>query len=229
LSFVKDALPLRPPSATKQIKPNSFYSTRRNLLVDKSFNLNPTNHHQASASSSVEHNRSLPMTYSSTNLFNSYNILASAAMRGTDHLHEDDSDDEDDSHDDDDEQPSFLQSQSQMVSSSSLSSQPPLVSINAKKSQIVTSRSFSPAVFYHKKHQYDQESSKKSLYHSHYQERTATATATTTAATTTTTTTTTNLVTKHDSTDSLDSYAPNSINTLLSTANYPSVSLGKYV
>ena len=161
----------------------------------------------APANASQEQHRSIPMTFSSTNLLNSYNILAAAAMGGTDLLHEEDSEDEDDSHDEDDEQPSFLQSQQQHPQVlSSAASQQPLVSINAKKSQMLTSRSFSPAVFYHKKHHsYEQEPSKKSHYHSHYQDRSSK-----------------NMVTKHDSTDSLDSYAPNSINTILSTS-YPSV------
>ena len=127
-------------------------------------------------------------------------------MSGNDLLHEEDSEDEDDSHDEDDDQPSFLQSQQQQPQFLSSASQQPLVSINPKKSQLLTSRSFSPAVFYHKKHHsYEQEPSKKSLYHSHYQDRSSK-----------------NMVTKHDSTDSLDSYAPNSLNTILSTS-YPSV------
>ena len=198
---------MRPPSATKQTKPTtSTQSLRRTQIADKS-SVSTTRTNQASVHSSVDTTRSLPMVYSSTNLLNSYNILTNAAMRGADLLHEEDTEDEDDSHDEDDEQPTHLQSQSQLVTSSS--QPPPYMSVNSKKTPLLTSRSFSPAVFYQKKphHPYDQEaSSKKSLYHSHYQERNAK-----------------NLVSKHDSTGSLDSYAPNSI---LSTS-YPSVGLGK--
>lgn len=199
---------MRPPSATKQSKPLTLtHPSRRTQLADKS-SVSTTKTNQASMNSSIETPRSLPAVYSSTNLLNSYNILTNAAMRGAASLlHEEDSEDEDDSHDEDDEPPSHSHSQSQMVPLSS--SHAPYMPISSKKTSAVTSRTFSPAVFYPKKsHQYEQEASKKPLYHSHYQERSAK-----------------NLVSKHDSTGSLDSYAPNSLNTILSTS-YPSVALG---
>ena len=176
---------MRPPSATKA---NSIQQTRRINFVDKNSNSSMKTHQPASTSS-VEQCRPIPLTYSTTNLSNSCN-LSSTTRRGTDLLHEDDSEDDDDSHDDDDEQPILWQSQQQ---------------------QLLTTRSFSPAAFYQKNnHHFEKESSKQTIYHSHYQERG-----------------TKNLVTKHESSGSLDSYAPNAIDAMLSTS-YPTVALGMY-
>ena len=136
------------------------------------------------------------MTCSATDILNSYNFLSAAARGRSDLLHEDDSDDDEDSHDDDDDQ---LHTSHQQ-----------LLSMNSQNQPSFASRSFSPSVIYHTKHRpYEEESSQQSLYHSHYQDRTSAG-----------------MVSKHDSASALDAYAPNSINTMLST-NYPSVTLGK--
>ena len=136
------------------------------------------------------------MTCSATDILNSYNFLSAAARGRSDLLHEDDSDDDEDSHDEDDDQLHTSQQQ--------------FVPMNSQSQPSFASRSFSPSVLYHTKHrQYEEESPQQSLYHSHYQDRS-----------------TAGMVSKHDSASTLDTYAPNSINTMLST-NYPSVTLGK--
>jgi hypothetical protein len=150
----------------------------------------------------------VPYKFSSTNLFNTYNILATTSIGRSDFLHEEDSEDEEDSHDEDDDQQPHIGHQ--QILSSSTSSPPPFISVNSKKPQLLTSRSFSPSVFCQRKHhQYDQKPSKKSFYHSHHQDRS-----------------TKNIMGQHESTSALDSYAQNSINTML-TSSYPSVTHGK--
>ncbi len=131
--------------------------------------------------------------------------MAAAAIERSDLLHEEDSEDEDDSHDEDDDQEP--QTEQQQL----LATPPPIIPVNSKSQQLLTSRSFSPSVFYHKRHhQYEQEPFKKSFYNSHHQDRS-----------------TKNMMGQHDSTGTLNSYAQSSMDTML-TSSYPSVTLGKY-
>lgn len=194
---------MRPPSATK---PSPIQQASKNILADKNPNL-AIKSTQSNANMAADPTRSIPITFSSTNLLSSSNILSSAPRRVASLLNDDDSDDDDDSHDDDDEQPIIWQSQHPSVSSS----QQPVLTMNQKK-HMLTSRSFSPALFYRKNNQQSEnESSKKTIYHSHYQDRT-----------------TKNLVTKHETSGSLESYAPNSIDAMLST-RFPTVALGNTI
>ncbi|CAF3535247.1 unnamed protein product [Rotaria sordida] len=171
----KDAFPVRPSSTTKQTKTNLIHHHRRNILVDSSSNLS-THGNNSSGTSSLEQQKqscSVPYQLSSTNLFNTYNILAAAAIGQSIYLHEEDSEDEEDSHDEDDNQ------QQKILSSS------PMILANQKKQQLLTSRSYSPSGFNQKKHhRYEQESSKKTLHDSYYQSHK-----------------TKNRIRKHDSTD----------------------------
>ena len=202
--YFQDILPNRPPSATKSSKTNLIHHHRRNILIDTSSNLS-TNGDNSSGTSSLEQQqhsqpRIVPYKFSSSNLFNTYNIFAAAAIGRGDFLHEEDSEDEEDSHDEDDDQQTQIEQQHILSSSSPPPPPPaPVVSMNSKRHQLLTSRSFSPSFFYQKKHHhYEQEPSKNTLYHSRHQDRMAK-----------------NLPTHRDSS-----------NTMLTT-NYPSVTLGK--
>ncbi|UJR28792.1 hypothetical protein I4U23_010017 [Adineta vaga] len=200
----KDVLSLRPSSTTKQSKSNLIEHQPRNIRIDSSSNLSMKGNNSPRTSSSEQQStpRLVPYKFASTNLFNTYNILAAAAIEQSDFLHEEDSEDEDDSHDEDDEQ--HVQGEQQRI----LSPPPSMIPVNSKTQHLLTSRSYSPSVFCHKKHQYEQEPYKKSLYHSHHQDRT-----------------TKNLIGQHESASTLDSYAQSSMNTILTTS-YPSVTLG---
>ncbi|CAF2932413.1 unnamed protein product [Rotaria sp. Silwood2] len=205
----KDAFPVRPSSTTKQTKTNLIHHHRRNILVDSSSNIS-THGDNSSGTSSLEQqkqSRSVPYQLSSTNLFNTYNLLAAAAIGQSIYLHEEDSEDEEDSHDEDDDQRQLQNDQQQNILSS-LSS-PPITLVNQKKQQLLTSRSYSPSGFYQKKHhQYEQESSKKSFYDSRYHGHN-----------------TKYRIGKHDSTNTLDTYTQNSSNTMFSTS-YSSTTVG---
>ncbi|CAF3742076.1 unnamed protein product [Adineta steineri] len=208
----KDILPLRPPSATKQSKTELIHHHRRNIFVDSTSHLSTKdiNSHATTSSSEPQQqqHRFAPYKFSSTNLFNTYNILAAAAIERSEYLHEEDSEDEEDSHDEDDDQQAQIEQQP-MLSTPPPPPPPSLIPVNSKKQQLLTTRSFSPSVFYQKSHhQYEQEPLKKSLYHSHHQDRT-----------------TKNLLGQHDSSSTLDTYAQSSMNTIL-TSSYPSVTLG---
>lgn len=218
----KDIPPIRPSSASKQSKANVIHHHRRNILVDTSSTLS-INGDNSSGTSSLEpqqiqaqqqSQRSISYQFPSNHPFSRYDIFATAAIRRPDYLHEEDSEDDDDSHDEDDDQqpPIDLQQQQKSQILPSLSSSPPapLIPINGKNQQLLTTRSYSPSVFYQKKHQhYESEPTKKSIYHSHhYQDRTSK-----------------NILGQHDSTSTLGTYAQNSINTMLTTS-YPSVTLG---
>jgi len=210
-----------PSLASNQSKSNLVHHHRRNLLVDASSTLS-TNGDNSSGTSSLEQQqqqqqqqqqsqRSIAYQFSSNHPFSRYDIFTTGAIRRPDYLHEEDSEDDDDSHDEDDDQ---QQQKSQILPS--LTSPPPppppsLKPINNKNQQLLTGRSYSPSVFYQKKHQHYEttESTKKSIYHSHhYQDRTSK-----------------NILGQHDSTSTLGTYAQNSINTMLTTS-YPSVTLG---
>ncbi|CAF0934228.1 unnamed protein product [Adineta ricciae] len=211
----KDVFALRPPSATKQLKPDLIQHPPRNILIDSSSNLATNGNNSPLTISSDQQQqqqstpRLVPYKFASTNLFNTYNILAAAAIEQSDFLHEEDSEDDEDSHDEDDEQ----QVHGEHLREQQILSPPtPLIPGNSKKQQVLTSRSYSPSVFCQKKHhQYDQESYKKSLFHSRHQDRT-----------------TQNLIGQHESANTLDTYAQSSMNTILTTS-YPSVTLGKSI
>lgn len=208
LSLSQDVLPLRPSSGTKQSKTNLLHHPRRNILVDSNSNV-CTYGDNSSGTSSLEQQKqtsSVPHQLSSANIFNTYNILAAAAIGQSVFLHEEDSEDEEDSHDEDDDQQ--VQTDQQPILSSS-----PITLTNTKNQQLLTSRSFSPSVFNKKIHsQHEQESFKKTLHDANHR----------------------GYITKNKSeqvvtsTDILDSCVQNSTKTMLST-NYPSATLGKYI
>lgn len=200
---------MRPSSSTKQAKTNLIQQHRRNILVDTSSNIS-THGDNSSGTSSLEQSKqhhSVPYQFSSTNLFNTYNILAAAAIGQSVFLNEEDSEDEEDSHDEDDEQPQQITEQQIITSLSS----PPVSMINHKKQHLLTSRSLSPSVFYHKKQtQYEQETVKKSL-HDSYQQGFNTKSS----------------INQPDSTNTLDACTQISVNTVHTTSN-PSTVHGIY-
>ena len=122
----------RPPSASKQTKSNLVHHHRRTIRIDTGSNLSTNGDTSSGVSSLEQQYRPLPYSYATTNLFNTYHLLATSTVHQHELLHEEDSedddeDDDDDSHDDDDDEQK---------------PQPPVFS----------SRSFSPAVFSRKTH-----------------------------------------------------------------------------
>ncbi|CAF1242032.1 unnamed protein product [Rotaria sp. Silwood1] len=203
----KDVLPVRPSSTSKQKKTNLIHHHRRNILVDSSSNIS-THGDNSSGTSSLEPQKqscSVPYQLSSTNLINTYNMLAAATTVGQSiYLHEEDSEDEEDSHDEDDDQQQLENNQQEKILSSL-----PTTLVKEKKQQLLTSRSYSPSGFYQKKHHsYEQESSKKSLQDSYYYGHNRK-----------------NRIGQHNSTNTLGTYMQNSNNTLFST-NCPSTTIG---
>ncbi|CAM2696433.1 unnamed protein product [Rotaria socialis] len=202
----KDILPLRPSSGTKQTKSNIIHHRRRNIIVDSNSNIG-THGDNSSGTSSLEPQKqtcSVPYQLSPTNIFNTYNILAAAAIGQSVFLNEEDSEDGDDSPDEDDDQQAPSDQQQILTSL-------PITLTNQKNQQLLTSRSYSPSVFSkknHHHHQHEVKLSKKSLHDSYYQSQS------------------TRIKTEqHNSTNILNTCTRHSNDTIFST-NYPSKMLG---